>query len=377
MQRNKEMVLRNNSLMLMALAGVVVHACSFSADTLTVQMESFSPREIPVGTVKESVIAFQLNKPANVRLVIRDWDGDVVAERTQTFGAGRQEFKWDTECNRPRTDGVYTFALEATTNDGLSAKYDPGFESGLEQLQITSAHFDSKSGELEYAMPQMGMVRARVCRDDFLLIRTLQNWTPRLAGKYSIKWDAKDQSGNVINTDDPRIICRLMAYSLPENAFLINGTGKSKPARSLKDQIAWRGNPVLQKKFYHAGIPREQSLDAGVSLTFLDMEAKKALDDEPKIASTVKARVRLNAPDEPTLTNERFEICVYVDGTLWFEDEDGVSPFTFDLDPRGMNAGEHVLTVWILSTADHMGVVSRHFNVTSEEKSKRKAKDGE
>lgn len=347
------------------LALSLLPSTTISAEPLSIQMESFTPREVSIGKDSSCSIVFRLNQAADVRLKILDWDGELVAERSQAFGAGSQEFKWDTQFNRARTDGVYSFLLEASTQNGAKASYAPGFNSGLEQLQVANAHFDSTAGEITYTMPQMGMIRTRISRDDFLLIRTLQDWTPRLAGKYTLKWDGKDQSGNPINMADPRLVCRLMAYSLPENAFIITGVGKVKPPRSLKDQMIWRSDPILQKKFYHAGIPREQSHDAAVTLKFLDMSGAKELPELPSIVETVKARVRLSPQDEPALTNERFEICVYVDGTLWFEDEDGVSPFTFDLNPRGMNSGEHVLTVWVLSTADHMGVVSKHFKIAS------------
>jgi hypothetical protein len=63
------------------------------------------------------------------------------------------------------------------------------------------------------------------------------------------------------------------------------------------------------------------------------------------------------------MNDERFEVCVYVDGTMLFEDEDGVVPFNFRLEPGALNAGDHILSVMVMTTADHVGVASLPFTI--------------
>jgi len=59
------------------------------------------------------------------------------------------------------------------------------------------------------------------------------------------------------------------------------------------------------------------------------------------------------------LINSRFEIIFFIDNVFLFEEEDGISPFTYRLDTKGLNEGEHILTVNIYGYEDHIAGKSK------------------
>jgi hypothetical protein len=182
-----------------------------------------------------------------------------------------------------------------------------------------------------------------------------------LAGQKTIVWDGKDQSGHPVSAKG--LICRITTYSLPENAFILCGTGKRKPPRPWEQRLAWQANPDLKGRFFHARIPRENSRDPRVTLEFLEQPVDEA-GNPPQLSGPAKVRARIHPDDQSYMIDERFEVCVYVDGVFTFEDEDGTSPYTFDLEPKGLNRGSHLLTVMLMSTGDHVGACSAPFVVT-------------
>lgn len=327
---------------------------------LHLQPVSLNPREISIGRDTQCVVTCRINKRATVKLSIVDWDGEVVANRVEVLNAGTQSINWNLKIGKDDkselSDGLYTYVLTATDDDGQSVTYEPNMDTAFNRLDVDKATADFKTGSLEYVMPQLGVTRIRLFRGENMLVRTLQNWTPQLAGRYKVPIEGKDQSGNAISLDDPNLTCRITAYSLPENAFIVSGSGRTKAPRTLAEQLRWRQNPIFAKKFYHAGIPREQSMDANLELKFLSDDGTHEVP--ARIKGVSKLRVTADAAKAVSLTDERFEICVYVDGVMLFEDEDGVLPYTFEQSEKGLSAGKHFITVWLISTADHMGVVT-------------------
>ncbi len=331
---------------------------------LTLQAKSFNPREIQIGKDEHCEISFNLNKSAHIKLTILDWDNESVAVREQDLEAGDRKFEWDLKFSgREAFDGPYMYRLEATDEVQARSVYDPGFSDGMTLIDRPLITMDSKTGEVKYNLPRMGMARLRIMRRPALLVRTLQDWTPHLAGDHSVTWDGKDQSGHEIAMNDPQLFATVLAYSLPENAFLITGTGRTKPPRGVKAQQAWRSNPVLLRKYFLAGIPREQNRDPILKLTCLSGDGSKELSEPLEVSSAVKIRMLVNPNEVKYLEDERFEICHFIDGVFVSEDEDGTAPYTFGLRTDGLNTGPHLLSVMLMTTADHVGMASLPFTL--------------
>ena len=66
------------------------------------------------------------------------------------------------------------------------------------------------------------------------------------------------------------------------------------------------------------------------------------------------------------LINSRFEILFFMDNVFLFEEEEGTSPFTYRLDTKGLNQGEHILTVNIYGYQDHIASHSKRIFIQRE-----------
>ena len=58
------------------------------------------------------------------------------------------------------------------------------------------------------------------------------------------------------------------------------------------------------------------------------------------------------------IVNRRFEVVIYEDLTVLFEEEESTNPFTFLWDTSKLPPGEHLLTINLLSYDDHYGVAT-------------------
>lgn len=327
---------------------------------------SFSPRQLDLSRkVHKATVSLLLDRAAEVSVRLEDWDGDLILEKSQSFEAGRASLEIDlTEAKGKLYDGPALFSVALLSKAGLRAHYSPGFASGLEYLSIEKREMDVEKGLISFVMPQLGMVRVRLRGPNALLIRTVNEWTPMLGGAQQVVWDGNDQSGYPINRKTAKLHTDISAYTLPENAFIMAGIGAAKPARPLEAQYAWQRNPLLKKKYYHARIPREQSRDPKLRFEFLGPDGTTRLQPPVKLAE--KMKVRLDSVDAivaRNAINEGFEICIFVDGVMIFEDEDGLFPFNFELDPKSLNPGEHMLSVLAITTCGHVGVASASFVV--------------
>lgn len=329
---------------------------------------SFTPREIKGGAGRDVNVSFNLTEAGMIKLTINDWDGDEVFTFSKACDAGDNKFTCHVPEGKLSFDGPYMFSLDVSGPGGSQSVYSPGLASGLLQINLNEAAIRfGKDGKLDYVMPQLGMARIRAFRENKMLVRTLMDWTPLVGGSHSLIWDGKDQSGHEVLISDPGLQVWVTGYSLPENSFIVSGTGRTKPPRPYRDQLHWRQNPVLADKFVLARAPREIAHDPKISLQLSDMNGRE--EKAPfSINERVKIRMTANEDDVRYMIDERFEVCVYVDGLLLFEDEDGVVPFNFEFDPAGLSTGPHLLTVVAMTTADHIGAASVVINVENKKK---------
>ena len=89
----------------------------------------------------------------------------------------------------------------------------------------------------------------------------------------------------------------------------------------------------------------------------------QSADDLADLEGIVPVKVVLAESDREALTNARYEVAFFVDNVFLFEEEDGFSPYTYMWDTRGLNEGEHVLTVMVQSYDDHIGTQSRKVRI--------------
>ena len=326
---------------------------------------SFTPRQIQAGKDRIARADFEVNFKSKVTLKVLDEDGGIVAEVSKDCEAGRNQIAWEIKDN-VLFDAPYYYQLEAVDAAGKKVVYAPRVTDGFKQLPALKVTPDFKSGSIEYQVPQLSMVRTRIFVN-MILIRTLFDWEPRLAGTYKAVWDGLDQSGNNVLSSGTGFWVRTQGYTLPENAFFVTGTHREMPARSVEKQSEWSANPDLALCYMHARLPRERRKDPKINVEFLQADGKTPIDAKPQIplevSKPIKVRMTTPADVAQALNDERFEVCVYLDGTMLFEDEDGTVPFTFNFKPENFNPGVHTLTVTAISSFDHIGVVHREIKI--------------
>ena len=74
----------------------------------------------------------------------------------------------------------------------------------------------------------------------------------------------------------------------------------------------------------------------------------------------VPVKIDLGELDKGRLIGNRFEIKLYVDDLFIFEEEQGLSPYTYRWNTKGISKGNHILTVNVIEAGgmDHIGTKS-------------------
>jgi hypothetical protein len=85
---------------------------------------------------------------------------------------------------------------------------DPGYEPFPVSIMNRSTYevtaFDPTLGKpatISYSLNKAGCIRIRIVhrKQTNLVVRTIQDWTQQPFGKYELKWDGRDSSGNIVD----------------------------------------------------------------------------------------------------------------------------------------------------------------------------------
>jgi hypothetical protein len=99
-----------------------------------------------------------------------------------------------------------------------------------------------------------------------------------------------------------------------------------------------------------------------VQLTFPELE--QAQDNSiPVVKDRILVRVDVSEKDRYILQNQQYEIILLADTVFHAEEERGYLPFNFPWELKDLPAGEHLLTVNIVTFGDQIGVGSRKIKV--------------
>ncbi|MBI5575763.1 MAG: hypothetical protein HY896_05310 [Deltaproteobacteria bacterium] len=203
---------------------------------------------------------------------------------------------------------------------------DPGYEpfpvSIMNRSTYEATTFDPALGKpaaISYRLNKAGCIRIRIVhrnRAD-MLIRTLQDWTRQEFGKYSILWDGRDSSGNIV--DNRQIL------------VLFESKDKDNGLRHRDHEESGCRDPMLSVRTDPAP----------------DRPLKGTLDIWTSLAAESVDFGRENG----------FEARYYMDGKLFRTDkaDPGTKEFHIRLDLSELENGEHLITVNIDDLSDHTG----------------------
>lgn len=304
-------------------------------------------------------ISFEINQPSQAQVLIYDRYGQEVktmdASATQSV---QYEIQWDGYINENQRPygSLFLYVIKAKNENDKEVIYNPAPETGGELIKVYDYTYDKKTGQVEYVLPKVCMVRLRAGLGEGMLAKTVFDWQPQKAGRHTFKWDGKDDSGLLDLSQHPDLELKLTCYTLPDNVIIVSDQSmmmnNSYPSESVdvwsasakQKYIHYRHDPrICHEPKFTVNFPKSHANSEGV----------------PVLSGNTSVRIEIDKRDKMDLVNKRFEIMLYVDGVFLFEMEEGTSPFTFNWDTKDFAKGPHVLTINIMSYDDHIGVVNQ------------------
>ena len=325
---------------------------------LTIEQVAVEPKTLDLTKQMETSLRYSLPKSATVSIELFDENGQLV--RQLAIGrqeAGAQTARWDGRDGRgnPVPIGVYRYVIRAHGQDRQEWIYDPWQEMGGEELEVRDFTWDPHIDTFHWIMPKAGRARLRIGMEGFPHLRTLLDWEPMEAGEQILSWDGLDTSGLIRLKDHPQLAIKLAAFTLPPNTIIVRGKNLGVP--SAPSPKGARALPEGRSLYLHASHPRSTCREVGLRIEF--PQARPDAEGRPILRGKVPVRVTLDPTDATRMVNERFELAVFEDLTVIFEEEEGLNPFTFEWDTGRLTPGQHLLTVNLLGHDDHFGVETR------------------
>ena len=322
---------------------------------LTIEQVAVEPKTLDLTKQTEVSLRYSLPRPSTVSIELFDEDGQLV--RQLALGrqeAGAQTARWDGRDGEgnPVPSGVYRYVIRAHGQEGQEWVYDPSQELGGEEIEPRDFQWDPQSGRFRWVMPKAGHARLRIGMEGFPHLRTLLDWEPMEAGEQSLSWDGMDASGLIRLRDHPQLAIKLAAFALAPNTIILRGQNPGTLHVPPKKNV--RMLPVERPLYLHAGHPRSTCREVGLRIEF--PQARSDAEGRPILRGKVPIRIALDPADTTRMINERFELAVFEDLTVIFEEEEALNPFTFEWDTGRLTPGQHLLTVNLLGHDDHFGV---------------------
>jgi hypothetical protein len=327
---------------------------------------SFNP-----GLGEELALYYHLSKPAKVTMHVYDPDHGLIRmlATEKDVNAGEHTIIWDGKDldGNLVPDEAYFFTIMAEDESGAKEIYDSTTFSGGAEHDITTAEVNPQSQTITYKMPEMGRVMIRMGIQGGPLMNQLVDWKPRVKGMITEYWNGKDKDNLVDLHNHPKFKMIVTYFTLPENSVIAFGN-KTQTYRDYKKSIAAE-RPVkikrpsaVQKVSHHYGLPRTMDYSPNVNMAFVNAQGADT-DGVAVLNDKTLVKVELDEQDKLIFQNQQFEICFFLNGEFYAEDEAGYTPFNWVWDLSNVDVGEHVLTVNISGFKDQIGVLSRKVKV--------------
>ncbi len=334
-----------------------------SASTLKIEKVGVSPKTVWIDKGESTEIRWEQNRQVQTTVKILSEKGQPVRKFKNIYPAGECLVVWDgrDENGNSVGGGVYRYVLYAVDQKGNEAHYDPALTTGGEELNVERFSFDREKKELKFILPRASRARIRIGLSPSPYLRTLLDWEPMEAGSHTLVWDGLDESAWIKAINHPDLSVNLSAFALADNAIIAKG---EKGGVDLPQQKPNQLRNIDRNLYFHAAHERDHCRDITFDIEFPNVERNP--EGLPILKDETIVRVRLRSQDRNFMVNQRFEVMFFVDTVFLFEEEEGQDPFNFAWDTKGLNPGEHLLTVNLIGYEDHLGV--KTVRVIKEEK---------
>jgi hypothetical protein len=334
---------------------------------VTTSVASFNP-------VRGDKLEVRYNLSRDARVTLKAYDAD--RQLIQTLAAnvprkaGQNKESWDGK----DLDGMfvpneaYFFYVEAVDSAGQKVVYDPITFSGGESADITQGNVNRETGTLSYKLSQPSRVLMRAGIPSSALLKTVVDWQPRVAGEITEYWNGKDEDNLIDVLQVPNYLLILTYMTLPDTSVITIGNeqydyrtykSKLKAPRPVKEEHALTNARKVSPHFFKSRITDRAFK---LALTFPE-PGTAAANDIPTVKDKLLLRVAAIDADKDVTLDQQFEIILFVDNTFYAEEERGHLPFNFPVELVSLPAGEHVITVNVITFGDQIGIGSRKINI--------------
>jgi hypothetical protein len=319
------------------------------------------------------ILSYSLSGDANVSVNVYDSDSGLIKSliKNKDQKAGKNTISWDGKDMKGTVvpAEAYFFTIEAEGKNGTKEVYDPVTFSGGIEHDIAKADIQAESNTVNYKLPEMGRVLIRTGIEGGPLLNTLVDLKPRIAGEITEYWNGRDIDNLFDLRAHPRFKMFISYFTLPENSVITYGNNdatfreyktkvtSSRPVKESRGEIKPKGKISI-----HYAQLKVNDYSPKVKMKFLKGD-KELTEDIPIIRGKTLVRTELDEKDNKYFASQQYEICFFMDGQFYAEEEVGYSPFNWVWNPENIKEGEHILTINLSGFKDQIAVLSRKIKV--------------
>lgn len=229
-----------------------------------------------------------------------------------------------------------------------------GQETQENEPVYKNVSFDKNTGTISYELTIPMRVRIRVGVADGPLYRTICDWEEKAPCKHEETWNGKDTSETFKITGRDDLVFTFNYFT--EGDEYISDIQTFDFQTPAGNNIG-RHLPNLQVNQMHKNHQRDLCRDVKVKLTFLE-NIPKTKDGFYIINNKTPLEISLEETDNRGFRRERYTTHIFIDDVFLQGELDGYVPYTWFFDPRGLNAGKHLIVVNLAGFNDHYGIGS-------------------
>ncbi len=313
-------------------------------------------------------IDFALGAPGIVTLELYSPDGDLVRSiaSTAAFKPGRHSLEWDGRDDKGEVvpDEAYHPVLRCTCGESPAVADSRGVTGGAVIEKIRPEL--SSDGTIAFDLPHPSRTLVRVGIKGGAMMRAIDTWSPRAAGRVRVAWDGYDQSHATRLLGQPGLAVLVTAFTLPDHSLIASGNTRLnyfayRKARGWSVPVVDGSSAKLERDgkrlARQASLPRSLMQDPRVSIRIIESVTQDA-GGAYQIQGPVTFRVDMPDEDKWLVQQSLYEVGFFLDAQFVSEEETGFTPISWRWDPAGTASGEHTMTVNISGFWGQVGVAS-------------------
>lgn len=348
--------------------GLLCALTAWAGESFQLELLDVSPRLVRPAEQQQVKIKFR--SPRDGQAMVRIFDRrsyrvrELVLEAIEANRINTVAWNGQDEQGEWVSDEAYYFTIEVIDIKGNRGVLDPTRHQA-EGLTPMHAQFDREQQRLHFQLDEDGVVdiRAGIADGGPLMIKLLE-WQPYLKGSYSIEWDGWDASRSVQVATQPDFHLFSQVALLPPNSIITKGHPKGNDQiyslYQAADELHAKDQSSVQDRYQAQALsPPFKTLSPSFDFTFNEIQGVE--QDLPVLAGKVGVTIRLAPAVKLAVTEQRYEILVFIDHQFVTEIEEGRSPARLLADTSALSAGRHVMTINVATLQGGLATLSKPF----------------